>query len=89
MWTDPTWLAGIVDWARDRLEGLGHSIVGPVEQPHVRPLSTVLRTPTDRGPMWCKTAGPGTAHEARLLAALAAWDVRYVLLPLDADQERG
>ena len=67
-WTDPTWLAGIVDWARDRLSAHGHSIVGPVEQSHVRPWSTVLRIPTDRGPVWCKAAGPGTAHEVRLRA---------------------
>jgi Phosphotransferase enzyme family len=88
-WTDPTWLAGIVAWAGDRIAAQGYSIVGPVEQPHVRPWSTVLRIPTDRGTVWCKAAGPGTAHEARLLVTFAAWEVPHVLLPLDADPDRG
>lgn len=88
-WTDPTWVETIMAWARDRVAEGGREIVGPVEQPHVRPWSTVFRIPTDRGDVWCKAAGPGTAHEARLLAAFAAWDVANVVRPLDADVERG
>ncbi len=88
-WTDAAWLGEITAWAHDRLGRHGRSISGPVEQPHVRPWSTVLRIPTDRGPVWCKAAGPGTAHEVGLLAAFAAWDVRHVLLPIDSDPERG
>lgn len=88
-WTDPAWVDAILAWARDRLASRGRTVSGDVEQPHVRPWSTLFRIPTDRGPVWRKAAGPGTAHEARLLAAFAAWDVTNVLLPLDVDVERG
>lgn len=88
-WTDPTWVETILAWARDRLAARGRSVIGIVEQPHVRPWSTVFRIPTDAGPVWCKAAGSGTAHEARLVTALAAWHAPNVLLPLDADLERG
>jgi Phosphotransferase enzyme family len=88
-WTDRAWVETIMAWARDRLAEGGREIVGAVEQPHVRPWSTVFRIPTDRGVVWCKAAGPGTAHEARLLAAFTAWGVANVARPLDADVERG
>lgn len=88
-WTDLAWVGTILAWARGRLASHGRTVSGAVEQPHVRPWSTAFRIPTDGGPVWCKAAGPGTAHEARLLAAFAAWDVGHVLLPLDADIERG
>jgi hypothetical protein len=88
-WTDPAWVDSILNWARDRLASHGRTVSGPVEQPHVRPWSTVFRIPTDRGVVWCKAAGPGTAHEARLLTAFAAWGVANVVLPLDADVRRG
>lgn len=87
-WVDPAWVATILAWARDRLAVRGRTVVGTAEQPHIRPWSTVFRIPTDGGPVWCKAAGPGTAHEARLLSAFAAWDIAKVLLPMDADLGR-
>lgn len=88
-WTDPAWRATVVAWATERLAALGRSVAGPVEQPHLRPWSTVLRLPTEAGPVWCKAAGPGTAHEARLLEHLAAIGAPLVLAPLATDTERG
>lgn len=88
-WTDPAWVETILAWARARLTAHGRSVVGTVEQPHIRPWSTVFHIPTDGGAVWCKASGPGTAHEARLLTAFAAWNVGHVSLPLDADTERG
>lgn len=86
--TDPDWLATINGWAEERLAALGYRLVGVVEQPHVRPWSTVLRIPTDRGPVWCKAMVAGTAHEAKLLAAFATWNVPWVLGPLAVDEGR-
>jgi hypothetical protein len=88
-WTEAAWVDTILSWARDRLESHGRTISGAVEQPHIRPWSTVFRIPTDSGVVWCKAEGPGTAHEARLLMAFAAWGVTNIVLPLDVDVERG
>jgi hypothetical protein len=87
-WTDPVWRREIIDWATTQLRESGRSISGEVEQPHIRPWSTVLRIPTDGGPVWCKATGPGTAHEVRLLPAFAAWGTRHVVAPLAADPGR-
>ena len=54
----------------------------------MRPWSTVLRIPTDAGPVWCKALGPGTAHEARLLAAFATWRTPGIVAPIAIDSER-
>jgi hypothetical protein len=88
-WADPAWRRGIESWAFEQLAATGRVRTGPVTQPHARPWSTVLRIPTDAGPVWCKAARPGTAHEARLLPAFAAWGVPSVISPLAADPERG
>jgi hypothetical protein len=88
-WADPTWRRAIETWAAEQLAAAGRVRTGPVTQPHVRPWSSVLRIPTAAGPVWCKAARPGTAHEASLLPAFAAWDVPSVLPPIAADPERG
>ncbi len=88
LWADPRWLAGIGDWATAELEAAGRIVTGPIEQPHVRPWSTVLRIPTDEGAVWAKASGPGTAHEGRLLAAMADWSTPHVLRPLAVDADR-
>lgn len=88
-WTDSAWVDAILSWARERLASHGRTISGAVEQSHVRPWSTVFRIPTNGGVVWCKAAAPGTAHEARLLTAFAAWGVANVVLPLDVDVGRG
>src|SRR5690349_14288781 len=78
-WTDPTWLSRFTGWATDEL-------AGAPEQTHVRPWSTVVRIPTDRGRMWAKAMRPSTAHEARLLPALAGWGVQTVIAPLAVEE---
>jgi phosphotransferase family enzyme len=88
-WADPTWRRAIETWAAEQLAASGRVRTGPVTQPHARPWSTVLRIPTDAGPVWGKAARPGTAHEARLLPAFAAWGIPSVLPPIAADPERG
>ena len=88
-WTDPAWRDEILAWAGAALKSAGLGIVGPVEQPHIRPWSTVFRIPTDGGPVWCKAAGLGPHHEAALLERFAAWGTGHVLLPLAVDAARG
>lgn len=54
----------------------------------MRPWSTVLRIPTDAGTVWCKALGPGTAHEAVLLAAFATWRTPGIVAPIAIDPVR-
>ena len=88
-WLDPAWRDGAVTWARERLAEHGRTLTGPAEQPHVRPWSTVLKLPTDDGPVWLKANGPGTSYEASLLEALGCWAPDRVLVPLAVDAGRG
>ncbi len=88
-WRDPAWRAGIEVWAAARLDAVGRRIVGPTEQPHIRPWSTALRIPTDAGVVWCKAPGDGSMFEARLLAGFAAWRTPGTLNPIAVDPDRG
>lgn len=70
-WTDPGTIAEAHAWLRDAAEQHGRRVVGPIEQPHVRPWSTVFRAPTDRGDVYLKLCGPSQAHEPALTTLLA------------------
>jgi hypothetical protein len=64
-WTDPRWLEDADDWIRAHVEP-----TAPIEQPHVRPWSTVLRVPTRDGDRFFKANAPPFAHEAAILEQL-------------------
>lgn len=64
-------------------------MTGDVEQPHVRPWSTVLRVPTDGGDVWFKAALPGLDHDAGVTAVLSRLRPDVVLAPIAVDLERG
>src|SRR5438093_7817112 len=66
-------------WIRERCASLGIVITGAIEQPHVRPWSTVFRAPTGRDAVYLKCCGGNQAHEPRLTALLA--ETRPTLLP--------
>jgi len=85
---DAAWQAEALAWVDDQLARLGWRRTGKVEQPHVRPWSTVMAIPTSAGTAWFKAAGPGTAYEARLLQALTTWGTPMLLVPLAVDPER-
>jgi hypothetical protein len=88
IWLDATWQVEAIAWIDEQLARLGRKRIGGLEQPHVRPWSTVMRVPTTAGPVWFKAAGPGTAYEAGLLEALATWGSTMLLTPLAIDPER-
>ena len=52
---------------------MGLQLLGPIEQPHVRPWSTVLRMPTTEGTLFFKATAPETIFEAALTQKLAGW----------------
>jgi hypothetical protein len=88
-WTDTAWLEASRAWIDAELAGLGLAVSGAVEQPHVRPWSTVLRIPTTAGDVWFKACMPAVAYEVGVLPVLAA--LRPDCLPrlLARDGERG
>jgi hypothetical protein len=70
-WTSPEWLARTHDWILESLDRAGLTLMGPIEQPHVRPWATVLRAPGSDGPVWCKAMVPAVAHEPVTISILA------------------
>jgi Phosphotransferase enzyme family len=87
-WTESAWLEGANAWIDERLAE--HAVVrtGPLEQPHVRWWSTVLRVPTNRGDLWFKAVSRLHTFEARLTALLAEVAPDLVPIPLAVDEER-
>ncbi|MQW74708.1 phosphotransferase [Nocardioides sp. dk4132] len=77
------------EWVEERLAERRLSIIGPVEQPHVMPWSTVLCFPTGAGPVWFKANDASLHHEAGLVALLAARFPDRVPPLLAADPGRG
>jgi hypothetical protein len=87
-WEQPGWLDEARAWIRARLEARGLELSGGIEQPHIRPWSTVLTAPTRDGVFYFKASAPVLAHEAALTAFLAR--LRPDLLPdlLAVDETR-
>ena len=88
-WTDARWLAEVKGWVDWQLEELGLQSTGALEQPHVRPWSTVLRMPTTGGDVWFKANVPVLAYEAAVVGLLAARRPGFVPGLLATDVERG
>jgi hypothetical protein len=87
-WTQPGWLEQASAWIRAELERQGLAANGPIEQPHVRPWSTVLRVPTGAGVLFFKATAPMLAHEPALTTALANWWPDCMPEVVAADVER-
>ena len=88
-WTDEEWLAHAHRWIDARLEALGMTRTGPIEQPHVEVWSTVLRVPTEVGPVWFKANHGPLEHEAAVVNLLADRVPDRVQALLACDTERG
>lgn len=88
-WTDPGWLADVYAWIADGVAEGGARRTGPVEQPHVRPWSTVLRVPTSDGVLWFKANAPALAHEAGIVEVIARARPDAVPELLAVDRARG
>lgn len=69
-YSDPAFVAEAHAWAHENCSRLGIAIIAPIEQPHIRPWSTVFRVPTDSGAVFLKCCGGNQAHEPRLTALL-------------------
>jgi hypothetical protein len=88
-WSQPGWFEEAAAWVRQAVTWLGIALTGPIEQPHVRPWSTVLRVPTDDGVLYMKATAPVLAHEPALTQALSRWRPDCMPEILAADLDRG
>jgi hypothetical protein len=88
-WTSAAWLAEAHAWIRARAVETGARVTGPIEQPHVRLWSTVLRAPTSSGDLWFKANHPVWAHEAAVVRVLASSRADLVPTLVAVDGERG
>jgi hypothetical protein len=88
-WAQPGWFKRASAWVEAGLERHGIVVSGPIEQPHSRPWSTVLRVPTCDGHVFFKAVSPVDPHEPALLGALARWRPDLVPQLLSVDTERG
>ena len=89
LWTDERWLETAHEWIHAWVDERGAKITGPIEQPHVRPWATVMRVPTDAGPVWFKANASVLAHEAAVVSVIAGRRPDLVPELLAADLERG
>jgi Phosphotransferase enzyme family len=89
VWSSDEWRAGAIAWIDERLAAVGLERSGAVEQPHLRPWSTVLEVPTSQGAVFFKATGPEVAFEAGLYELLERVAPQRILTPLGVDAERG
>lgn len=78
----------MIGWAREQLAVRSIAVTGEPVNIHDRPWSQVLRIPTDRGAVFCKTVIPVLAYEVPITAALAAWAPDRVTRVIAADAPR-
>ena len=88
-WTDPLWLAEAHEWIEEQVARLGGDVVGPIDQHHVYPWSTVMRVPTARGDVYFKANHDASRWEAALVLLLSARRPDCVPPLLAVDLERG
>jgi hypothetical protein len=70
-WQQPGWLEQAQHWIRAELQREQIQILGEIEQPHIRPWSTVLRVATNDGLFFFKATAAYFGHETALTAFLA------------------
>lgn len=83
------WRHEVLVWIRERAGEEGREVIGPVEQPRIRPWSTQLVVPTDRGRLWFKANCAALAFEPAVQWALAEIAPTEVDRPVAIDAERG
>ena len=88
-WREPAFVHAAHTWIGAGLGGLGISSTGEVEQPHVTDWSTVMRVPTDAGPVWFKANDETMRHEAAVLDLVASRSAGRVPPPLVRDPDTG
>ena len=89
LWTQSGWLDEATAWIRAELERQGIQLLGPVDQPHTRPWSTVLRAPTSDGDVYLKAVPPMLRHEVAVTVELSRVSPHCIPQVRASDPERG
>jgi hypothetical protein len=84
-WNKPGWLEDASRWILSQLDRVNLHLAGKIEQPHIRPWSTVLTVPTDGGLLYFKATAPYLSYEPALTDFLFSTrpDVTPDLLAID------
>ena len=88
-WMQSAWFKQASDWIQIQLKHQDITVTGPIEQPHVRPWSTVLRIPTTSGFFYFKAVAAILGHEPTVTQALSSWQPDCTPTILATDLERG
>ena len=88
-WTQPDWLQQASTWIHFELNRQDITVTGSIEQPHIRPWSTVLRIATTSGIVYFKASAAMLVHEPALTEALSRWQPACMPKILAADLQRG
>jgi hypothetical protein len=88
-WRDPGFVGAAHEWIAARVADRGRTVVAAIEQPHVTDWSTVMRVPTDDGPVWFKANDESMQHEAAVTAIVAPLSGGRVPAPLASDPRTG
>ena len=65
-WSIPGWLEEASAWIRAQLTRNNLQLTGAIQQPHIRPWSTVLTAPTEDGVCYFKATAPYLSYEPAL-----------------------
>ena len=87
-WKEAGWFDQASLWIHRELESRDIRVSGPIEQPHIRPWSTVLQIPTTQGTFFFKASAPTLAHEPGVTRALYRWQPDRIQTVLAVDLER-
>jgi hypothetical protein len=71
LWQQPDWQADAKAWIHSALDKHNLQLTGEIEQPHVRPWSTVMTVPTNDEVLYFKASASVFAHETALTDYLA------------------
>jgi hypothetical protein len=66
LWQQPDWQAEAKAWIRSALARNNLQLTDEIEQPHIRPWSTVMTVPTNDGRLFFKASASIFAHETAL-----------------------
>ncbi|MBP7997858.1 MAG: phosphotransferase [Chloroflexi bacterium] len=72
-WTQSGWHEQANAWIQQELTRQALYITGDIEQPHIRPWSTVRRIPTQEGDVYFKAVNLDLRHEITVTQALVEW----------------
>jgi hypothetical protein len=88
-WAGRGFLDDVRAWVARQSVVHGLELTGELEQPHVRPWSSVIRFEASDGRLWFKVNGAGTRHEPALLQVLEQRVSGLLPDVLAVDLERG